>query len=329
MTFTATVTPGSGTFDNGGTVQFKVDGANFGSPISLSGGKATIQTSTLIVGTHTINATYGGDTNFAGGSGTLSGGQVVNQASTTTSVTTSGSPSTFGQAVTFTATVTPGSGTFDNGGTVQFKIDGASFGSPVSLSGSKATIQTSTLIVGTHTVTATYSGDTSFVGGSGTLAGGQVVNQASTTTSVTSSSNPSSFGQSVTFTATVAPGSGTFDNGGTVQFLIDGASFGSPVSLSGGKATIQTSTLIVGTHTVKATYSGDTNFASGNGTLAGGQVVGQATTTTTVTSSVNPSAFGQSDTFTANRGRRLGHLRQRRHGSSSRSTERILARRLA
>ena len=67
------------------------------------------------------------------------------------------------------------------------------------------------------TVAAAYSSDTSFAGSSGAESGGQVVGQASTTTTVASSGNPSAIGQSVTFTATVAPGSGTFDNGGTVQ----------------------------------------------------------------------------------------------------------------
>ena len=47
-------------------MQFAVDGANFGSAVSLSGGKATVQDSALAAGTHTITATYSGDTNFAG-----------------------------------------------------------------------------------------------------------------------------------------------------------------------------------------------------------------------------------------------------------------------
>ena len=299
VTFTATLAAGSGTFDNGGTVQFAVDGTSFGSPQGLSGGKATIQDSALTVGTHTITATYGGDTSFAGSSGTLSGGQVVGQASTTTSLSSSANPSALGQAVTFTATVTPGSGTFDNGGTVQFAVDGTNFGSPQGLSGGKATIQDSALTVGSHTVTATYGGDTTFAGSSGTLSGGQVVKQASTTTAIASSLNPSAYGQAVSFTASVTPGSGTFDNGGTVQFAVDGTNFGSPLSLSNGQVSIQDSALAVGTHTITATYGGDTSFAGSSGTLSGGQVVDQASTTTAVTSSLNPSTSGQAVTFTA------------------------------
>lgn len=81
----------------------------------------------------------------------------------------------------------------------------------------------------------------------------------STATDVSSSLNPSTYGQSVTFTASVNP----VLDGGTVQFKIDGADFGTPVTLSGGSASSAAiSTLSVGNHTVTATYSGDTNFNS-------------------------------------------------------------------
>ena len=75
---------------------------------------------------------------------------------------------------------------------------------PVALSANQATLSTSTLSAGTHTVEAVYSGSTNFQGSTGTLAGDQTVNPRATTTSVSSSLNPSTFGESVTFTATVA-----------------------------------------------------------------------------------------------------------------------------
>jgi hypothetical protein len=82
-----------------GTVTF-LDG---GSPIgtgTLSGGIATFTTSALAVGNHTITTSYGGDENFNGSTGSLTGNpQVVN--------TSSPNPSVSGQSVTFTATISP------------------------------------------------------------------------------------------------------------------------------------------------------------------------------------------------------------------------------
>src|SRR5262249_50101161 len=139
------------------------------------------------------------------------------------------------------ATVVPSTGTFDNGGTVQFAINGMNYGSPVSLSNGIATISDSALAASrtAYTVTATYSGDTDFASSFGTLSGGQTVNPAETSTSVTSSLNPAVYGQPVTFTATVSNTSGTgVTPVGTVQFVVDGSNLGSPVPLdASGHAT--------------------------------------------------------------------------------------------
>ena len=299
VTFTTTVTPGVGTFDNGGTVQFAVDGTNYGAPVSVTNGSAGIVDAALTNGNHTITATYSGDTNFGNSIGTLQGGQTVDPLSTATMVTSSLIPSTFGQSVTFTATVTPSVGTFDNGGAVQFAVDGTNYGAPVSLSNSSASLVDATLTAGNHIITASYSGDVNFGSSSATLQGGQSVNPASTLTMVTSSLNPSSYGQSVTFTATVTPGSGAFDNGGAVQFAVDGTNYGAPVSLSNGSASIVDAALTVGNHIITATYSGDTDFGGSSGTLQGGQSVNLISTSASVTSSLNPSSIGQSVTFTA------------------------------
>ena len=154
-----------------------------------------------------------------------------------------------------------------------------------------------------YTVTADYSGDGSFNTSSGTLSGGQTVNKANSSTAVTSSANPSVFGQPVTFSATVtavSPGAGTPT--GTVQFKTNGVNFGSAVALSGGSASSAAiSSLAVGNHTVTADYSGDGSFNTSSGTLAGGQTVNKANSPRRSASSANPSVFGQSVTFTATR----------------------------
>ena len=85
-----------------------------------------------------------------------------------------------------------------------------------------------------------------------------------TVTSLTSSANPSAYGQSVTFTAAISP----IPDGGTVQFQIDGTNFGSAVTVSNGSVTSNpVSTLTVTNHTITAVYSGDNNFAASIGTL--------------------------------------------------------------
>ncbi|MGA7572657.1 MAG: Ig-like domain repeat protein, partial [Terriglobales bacterium] len=117
-----------------------------------------------------------------------------------------------------------------------------------------------------------------------------------TTTKVTSSSNPSVFGQSVTFTATVAsqgPGTPT----GTVTFTYGSTTLCNAVALSGGTATCAYSALPVGSDVVTAAYSGDANFASSSGTVS--QTVHQASTTLTLISSLNPSGLDSPVTFTA------------------------------
>jgi hypothetical protein len=87
-----------------------------------------------------------------------------------------------------------------------------------------------------------------------------LMNLASTTTSLTSTPNPAVTGQAVTFTATVTSTVGT--PSGAVQFYADGAALGSPVMLSNGQACLSTSALAVGTHPITATYSSDAYYSS-------------------------------------------------------------------
>src|SRR5262249_28414937 len=145
----------------------------------------------------------------------------IAQADTSTSIASSVNPSVFGRSVTFTATVTSNASAMT--GTVTFFDGGSSIGASSLDSLGTASLTTSTLSPGTHSISASYSGDANF-SGSTTPAITQTVDQADTTTSISSSLNPSVFGQSLTFTATVSavsPGAGT--PGGTVTFQ-DGAS---------------------------------------------------------------------------------------------------------
>ena len=130
-----------------GTVQFSIDGVASGLPVALLGGQATLSTSALTAGSHTIDAAYSGDPNFTLSSATT-WTQVVNAAASATVITETlgANPSTFGDALTFTATVSGPGGTPT--GTVQFSIDGVASGLPVALLGGQATLSTSALTAG-------------------------------------------------------------------------------------------------------------------------------------------------------------------------------------
>ena len=88
----------------------------------------------------------------------------------------------------------------------------------------------------------------------------QVVTQAATSVTLTSSQASAPYGTSVTFTAAVTSGGGTPT--GTVQFQVDGVDYGNPVSLVGGLASISSASLSTGLHNITAVYSGDVNFTN-------------------------------------------------------------------
>nr|NIS29130.1 Ig-like domain repeat protein [Actinomycetota bacterium] len=197
--------------------------------------------------------------------------------------------------VTFTATVTAvteGSG--QPSGVVVFS-DGETTIGMGKLSGPTASITVSNLAVGEHPITASYSGDAVFVGSSDNL--DQVVDAATTTVALTSSVNPSGFGQEVVFTATLAvvpPGAGTPT--GTLTFLDGETELGSSPVVDGG-ASLSTTELAVGSHAITVAYGGDGSFAPASSPILT-QTVDTVSTITMLSSSANPSIVGQPVVFT-------------------------------
>src|SRR5207249_428553 len=219
--------------------------------------------------------------------------------SSSTVLASSFNPSVFGASVTFTATVSavsPGAGTPT--GTVTFKDSATTLGTGT-LTGGQATFLTSSLSVSNHSITAVYNSDVNFTNSTSSVLT-QTVTKADTTTSLASSFNPSVFGASVTFTAmvsAVSPGGGTPT--GSVIFK-DGATTLGTGALASARATLTSPTLATGSQTNSAaTHSGDGNFDLSSTSTSFIQTVNREPTTTTVSSSQNPSVFGQSVTFTA------------------------------
>ena len=272
--FTLTVTEaGTGS----GTVTSSPSGITCPSTCSATFSSGTVVTLTA---TPTAGQTFAGWSGACSGTGTckvtMSAAEAVTAtfnkgtSTSTTTVVSSKNPSTAGQSVTFTATVAPVGPPVPTG-TVAFTSNGTSITgcSAVKVTSSRtAACTTTTLIVGTDTIKASYSGDSNYTSSSGTVT--QTVNKGTSTTTVVSSKNPSTAGQSVTFTATVAPVGPPVPTG-TVAFTSNGTSITgcSAVKVTSSRtAACTTTTLIVGTDTIKASYSGDSNYTSSSGTLS-------------------------------------------------------------
>jgi len=294
VTFTATVSanvPGAGIPT--GSVNF-YDGLTSLGSVSLVSGVASLSVSSLAVGAHNIVMSYSGDANFNASTNSVT--QVVNPAGTANSLTVVPNPTVYGQQATLTATLTavaPGSGMV--AGNVTF-YDGATSVATVALSGGVGTFNISSLLAGAHSLTVVYASNGSFSNSTSSVV---VLNvgQAATTVSPQAMPNPSVFGQSTIFTATVtavAPGTGTPT--GTVSFFEGTTNLGSS-TLTAGVATLTLSSLQVGSHVIQMNYSGDANFLTSNNSLT--QLVNQASTTTALATAPNPTVFGQTATMTA------------------------------
>jgi hypothetical protein len=112
------------------------------------------------------------------------------------------------------------------------------------------------------------------------------------------SGSPTFAGQPVTFSATVTARTGAIPDGEVVTFYNEEhhQTIGSGTT-AGGVASFTTSSLTAAKYTIKATYAGDVNFVPSSGAVS--QVVQPYSTTTALSSSLNPSAYKQAVTFTA------------------------------
>jgi hypothetical protein len=248
VTFTAAVTAAGGITPTG-TVTF-IDGAATLGTGTLSAGSATYSTAALAAGVHSITAVYGGDSNSTNSTSTAYN-QTVN--AITYAVTAGISPSaaqTAGCSVSGTGNVTANA-------TVSLQANIASGWMFMSWSSTDITITNTTanpliFTMPNKPVTVTANFATS------TLPG--------TTTSVTSSVNPSTYGQTVTFTATVTAAGGLTPTG-TVTFIDGSATLGTGALSSSGIATLATSALTAGNNNITAAYGGDSNFSGSTSSI--------------------------------------------------------------
>ena len=286
VTFTATVTSQQSGQSNqhcpDGTVQFQVNGANIGAPVTVtplslcatSGGIASASASIAITfpnaGSFPVVAIYGSDHDFESSTSQTYTQQVGTPSPihTSTAIISSGNPSTVGDPVTFTAVVTPAAWGFGvPSGTVTFTAGSTTLFIGTLGAGGWLDFTTSSLPQGVSTITATYGGDSVFSGSNTTAA--QTVNARSkTATSVALAASPTSVtvGDTVWLTATVSPAN--FVAGaptGTVTFKSGNLTISGALNADGW-ITVSTAALPLGADTITATYSGDANYAGSSAT---------------------------------------------------------------
>jgi hypothetical protein len=181
---------------------------------------------------------------------------------TSTLLTSSLNPSIYGQAVTWTATVTS-FGAITPIGTVKFTRNGDIIGWIRLNSGGVATLTRSNLNDGSYPLTALYSGSTTNLGSASAVLN-QVVQPTTSAATISSSPNPSTQGQAVTFTPVIT--SPTVIPKGSVTFTARKTVLGT-AQLSNGKARLTISSLPLGRTKIIVTYSRSPNIAGSSASV--------------------------------------------------------------
>ncbi len=210
VTFTATINKGTGVPVPTGTVTFSDGATVLGTGAVNASGVATFSTAALALGPHSVSAAYGGDTLYAASNSAAVAVNVVTVgvAPTTTGLGTSAASPVFGTSVTLTATVDKGTGTATPTGVVTF-IEGATvLGSGALNASAVASISTSALAVGTHNITAAYSGDATYAPSTSTAIAVTVLAPPDYAVSTPTGTATVTAGQPATYTISVTPSGG-------------------------------------------------------------------------------------------------------------------------
>jgi hypothetical protein len=215
------------------------------------------------------------------------------QASTTTTLTDSRNSEPYYAPVTFSATV--GSAGPAPTGTVTFFDGPTAIGSVSVAADGTASLTIQTLGVGTHSITAAYSGDANNVASTSTVLS-QTVTKDGTTIALTSSQNPDQYLSPTIVTATVVSTGPTPT--GTVTFYDGNTAIGTVALAADGTATLSIQNLAIGSHNLMAVYMGDGNNLGSN-SLTVAQTVTKDNTATALTASATTVQHGKTITYTA------------------------------
>lgn len=265
ITASVTVAPSSSTVTQTptGPVALLTGGAeNQNLGMLTNAGTLSAPITTLPGGTYSVSAAYGGDTKFGPSTSTPGVPVTIAAESSALTLTTSAPTTTYSAFLFLQASVAGVSGQGIATGTVTFSDTFNNSTStlmtvPLNSEGNMS-VQDTTLAVGTQTITASYSGDSSFQPSSAapiTVTVNKGPTNAFLFVPTGALPNTNVFLQAIVF-----PKQGIAVPTGTVQFFDGANAIGAPAQVKNYIATFGTSQLPLGANTITATYSGDSNF---------------------------------------------------------------------
>jgi RHS repeat-associated protein len=271
-----------GTTVGSGTLAYASSPSNFTSTIALPANAAPVNT----VGAHNLQAQFAGTATLAASSSAAQS-FTVNQRTSTTALSSSAPTAGAGEHVTLSATVT---GTSPSG-SVTF-LDGSTTLATVPLSGGTASLDTTFSTTGSHSLSASYAGDTNNTASTSAAVTETITATGPTTTVLSAAPNPVNAGQTVALTAAVSGSSPS----GSVVFQEGSTTLGA-APVSNGQATLSTSFALAGSHSLSATYQGDTaNAASSSDAFS--LSVSRANTSASLSANPGPAYQRQTVTLT-------------------------------
>ncbi len=319
-TVNITVAPKTGTpsFSNEEAALLSSTGAAINDYLLSANGTASGSVNTLAGGTYSVTAHYPGDGTL-GSSDSAPVPLIVSAESTISTATAlAGNPTTatapfgsgpYGSIVTLKCTVAGQSGVGEPTGTVSFSDNGAPTGGPVTVNNQGIALPlnpTTTFAVGSHSVTAAYSGDPSFK----TSVSAPVafsISQAQSTTNIDPPGNQIVAGNFFQLTVEVDTTSWGNSPTGTVTLFSGGTQIGTPQAVTTGgsngtgvvsRANFNAASLAPGQNVLTAKYNGDTNYSASTSPAITVNIL--RPTNTSISSSNLSVQQGSNVTFTAN-----------------------------
>ena len=259
------------TVPNGETATVTVASVTCSVVLKTGKGTCTIANTALAVGSYPVSATYGGDANLNGSSGSSLSKLTVYKDATGTTISESATSVTYGHesaSVLYVAVTTHYGEAVPNGETVTVPV-GSVHCSVVLTSGKGTCTSANTaLAVGSYPVSATYGGDANLNGSSGSSRSKLTVYKDTTSATISESPSSVTYGHesASVFSVTVTTHYGeAVPNGETVTVPVGSVHCTVVLTSGKGTCTIANTALAVGSYSVSATYGGDANLSGSSG----------------------------------------------------------------